>query len=99
MSAGADVGRALEGSGWFAVRCMFSIGAFSAPRARGYEERITLWRAGSFEAAVEMAEAEASQYAATVPDLETEYLGLAQALRLFDDPDHGAEVFSLMRRG
>lgn len=58
-----------------------------------YEERITIWRAKSFEEAIEKAEMEAKEYA----DPDAEYTGLAQAFNLFDeDLQEGAEVFSLM---
>jgi hypothetical protein len=76
---------------WFSVRCLFRLNA-EAPAT--YEERITLWRASSPEEAVTLAEAEASEYAA---DVTGEYLGLAQAYSLADEPGHGAELFSLLR--
>ena len=41
---------------------------------------------------------EAREYAATIPEAPDTYLGLAQAYRLVDEPGHGAEVFSLIRR-
>ncbi len=74
----------------YGVRCIFKW------RDRPeYEERVTVWRAKSFEAAVERAEAEAKQYAA---DIDFEYLGLAQAfdLKAVQIKD-GSEVFSLIR--
>ena len=77
--------------GWYSVRCVFQGGA-DIPNT--YEERMTLWRAGSFDAAVARAEAEAAGYAAEVG---LTYLGFAQAYHLFDEPGHGAEVYSLMR--
>ena len=79
---------------WFSVRCLFRHGDAL------YEERITLWRARDFEQAIELAEAEALRYSQDVtgPDLPTEYVELAQAYALDDDPSvHGAEVFSLIR--
>ncbi|NYJ75631.1 hypothetical protein [Allobranchiibius huperziae] len=59
-----------------------------------YEERITLWRATDMDAAIELAKAEALEYAA---DLDGEYTGLAQANQLSDEMEPGAGVFSLMR--
>jgi len=47
-----------DGADWFAVRCILRIPAIGA-----YEERITLWRAGSFEDAVALAESEVEEYA------------------------------------
>jgi hypothetical protein len=81
---------------WFAVRCVFRQGWPSDAEA-AYEERITLWQALSAEAAIERAEQEALEYAATMGDTQDEYLGLAQAYQLFDAPEDGAELFSLIR--
>ncbi|MFF0271126.1 DUF4288 domain-containing protein [Kribbella sp. NPDC004536] len=80
---------------WYAVRCVFRSGRTAGADFAAYEERITLWRADSFEGAIERAEAEAIEYASLgAPD---EYLGLAQAYRLADAPGDGAEIFSLIR--
>jgi hypothetical protein len=72
---------------WFAVRHVIK-------NEDAYEERITLWRADSFEDAVARAEAEAAEYAWE----GTEPLQLYQAYLLPDEPGDGAEVFSLIRR-
>jgi hypothetical protein len=84
-------------SGWYAVRCVFSVE--SPPRIGGqiYEERVTLWQASTADEAIERAETEARQYAAAIEDSPSMYLGVAQSFRLFDSPGDGAEVFSLMR--
>lgn len=88
-------------SGWFAVRCLFR--SNWPPPAKPfdghcYEERITLWQAGSAQEAITKAEAEALDYAAVIEEAPSEYLGLAQSYALYDSPDHeGAEVFSLIR--
>lgn len=75
---------------WFTVRCVLHHRDLDA-----YEERITLWRADDFRAAIARAEDEARDYAS---DSETaEYTGLAQAYELSDPPVDGAEVFSLIR--
>jgi hypothetical protein len=84
--------------GWYAVRCVFDGRVIAEARglpegAHTYEERITLWNAGSFDEAVALAEAEARDYEG---DLSV-YVGLAQAFQLFEPPGHGAEIFSLMR--
>jgi hypothetical protein len=81
-----------EATGWFSVRCVFR---FPDGCGGTYEERITLWRATDFADAVTLAEAEAESYAATF--VGAEYVGLAQAYALDDEPVHGAEIFSLMR--
>jgi hypothetical protein len=75
---------------WYGVRCVFG-----ASRTSSYEERITLWRADSFESAVELAERDANEYAQTC---ELEYLGLAQAYQIEgENLENGSEVFSLVR--
>jgi hypothetical protein len=73
---------------WFGVRCIFH-----DPEGT-YEERITLWRADTFDEAVAMAEQEAVEYAA---DVGSQFLGFAQAYVMPDAPGPGAEVFSLLR--
>jgi hypothetical protein len=82
-------------TGWFTVRCIFELDPDgpheSEPRC--YEERITLWQAGGFDDAIALAEADAHDYAASVG---SRYLGLAQCSKA-DRPEHGAELFSLMR--
>ena len=86
-----------EPQDWFAVRCVFRLGEdWPADEAHEvlYEERITLWLAGSIDDAIALAEAEATQQAA---DVDAEYVGFARAYQLFDQPVHGAEVFSLLR--
>ena len=61
-----------------------------------FEERVTLWRAGSFEEALRYAETESREYAELV---NGQYLRLAQAFHLSDSPEsQGAEIFSLIRR-
>lgn len=79
---------------WFAVRCIFAETRPEAPTR--YEERITIWRAASFDEAVIRAEKDAQDYA---KNLEQDYLGLAQAFHLFveEAPADGDEVFSLIR--
>lgn len=78
-------------TGWYAVRCVFRWG----PPHDTYEERVTLWRAGSFDEATAMAEHEAAEY---VADRPFEYLELAQTYRLADDTiESGMEIFSLLR--
>lgn len=81
---------------WYSVRCVFQTpeeGGFS------YEERVTLWRAESFDHAIGVTEAEASHYAEDVSCeiSRTKYVGLAQSYWLTDELGHGAEVFSLIR--
>ncbi|NBE84462.1 hypothetical protein [Micromonospora rubida] len=78
---------------WFSVRCVFRLGV--DPTSQLYEDRLTLWRAQGFDQAIALAEDEALRYAAEQPGID--FVGLAQAYWLFDEPGHGAEVFSLVR--
>jgi hypothetical protein len=82
---------------WFGVRCVFELDpeAGADTDLRVFEERGTVWQARSFGAAIELAEAGATDYAATV---DAKYLGLAQAYRVDAVPTHGAEVFPLIRQ-
>jgi hypothetical protein len=73
--------------GWYSVRCVFTLGDGM------FEERITLWQAGSPDEAIALAEAEATEYAHGVG----RFLGLAQSFEMFDEPRPGAEVYSLIR--
>ncbi|HEX8627786.1 MAG TPA: nucleotidyltransferase domain-containing protein [Catenuloplanes sp.] len=85
-----------DGRHWFSVRCLFGHGGGPTGHEErvGYEERVTMWRAVDFAEAVALAEGEALDYAA---DTGSRYLGLAQAYHLADEPEHGAEVYSLIR--
>ncbi|BCJ48047.1 hypothetical protein GCM10010168_24070 [Actinoplanes ianthinogenes] len=73
---------------WYCVRAVFAFDGV-------YEERMTLWQAADFTAAITLAGQEASTYAAELDG--GEFTGLLQAYALDDRPGHGAEVFSLMR--
>jgi hypothetical protein len=84
---------------WCAVRCIF-VNPSSAPPSEPntYEERITLWRAQSFEEAIERAERDAAEYAEALAPCE--YTGSAQAYHLPHDGapvGDGTEIFSLTR--
>ncbi len=59
-----------------------------------YEERITLWHTHSPDEAIERAEADAVDYC---DGIDATYCGLAQSFRLFEGPEDGAEIFSLIR--
>jgi hypothetical protein len=74
---------------WFAVRHVVRNG-------RAFEERITLWSADSFNAAIETARREAERYAKL--DASWVLLDLFQAYEVGDDEfADGSEVFSLIR--
>lgn len=64
----------VESSGWYGVRCVFQHGPADI-EGTSYEERVTLWRAASFDEAIESAEQEARQYADDLGDVT--YLDLA----------------------
>jgi hypothetical protein len=80
----------------YSVRCIFRWQSRpDQKRMYLYEERITLWLAGSIDEAIALAEEEAEIYAS---DGE-EYLGYCQAYAMSDDIDEsGVEVFSLLRQ-
>jgi len=86
----------IESLQWYAVRCVFRFDA-AGDHESSYEERITLWHARNADEAIERAEADAEHYAAETAESPGEYLGLAQAYWLFDEPGDGAEVFSMFR--
>jgi hypothetical protein len=94
---------------WFAVKTLFRSEALGKPAARDsaydstvslVEERVVLFKARTFEAAIKAAEAEARRYAAhrhVNPYGQrwvTRYLGACDAFELFDRPGEQAEVFS-----
>jgi hypothetical protein len=78
---------------WYAVRSLFQV---PGEPGGAYEERITLWRAGSVEEALEKAGAESREYAEFAG---ARYLpDFGQAYHLADTPPRdGTEVFSLIR--
>lgn len=87
---------------WYAVRCVFEWKPARKGKRRLYEERITLWRASSFDEAIAKAEAEAKEYvedAAERGPVPARYLSFAQAYRMneWDELGEGVEVFSMMR--
>lgn len=82
---------------WFAVRCVFATG-WPTDSPQAYEERITLWRAATFDQAIEKAEADALEYARGIEEAPDTYLGIAQAYKFDGPPGEGVEVFSLIRR-
>lgn len=79
----------------YSVRCIFHWQPREGQQLRNlYEERVTLWTAPSIDSAIEMAEADALEYASD----GDEYLGISQAYVLYDEVDaSGIEVFSLLR--
>ncbi|MBK6018273.1 hypothetical protein JHN45_45255 [Streptomyces sp. MBT53] len=75
---------------WYGVRCVFRNRELGV-----YEERVTLWRAASFDEAIGRGESEAREYCADLDGVE--FTDFAEAYRMDDEPGEGAEVFSLMR--
>lgn len=75
---------------WFSVRCLFK-----DSETQSYEERITLWRAHTFDEAISFAETEAEKYTEALDGVS--YVGLAQGFSLATQPAHGSEIFSLIR--
>jgi hypothetical protein len=92
----SDRGMGVGSMGWYSVRCIFQLNGIRADDSP-YEERITLWRADDFDAAIALAENEALDY---IEDTDWAYLGLAQCFYLGDDVTQilqGTEVYSLIR--
>lgn len=80
---------------WFGVKTLYQLEEKSVtPGLHCYEERITIWKAESFEEAIEMASLEAQEYAENHHGM---YLGFCQAFEMYNDPQDGAEVYSIMR--
>jgi len=79
----------------YSVRCLFRWEPRDGQRKKHlYEERITLWQAGSADEAIEAAEREALTYAGE----NSEYLDTCQSYSLFDPiAASGVEIFSLLR--
>jgi hypothetical protein len=78
---------------WYSARCVIGYGVDPVT----YEERITLWRAASFEDAIARAGQEVATYASVVGGVP---LDLVQAYALDADDGtlaDGIEVFSLLR--
>src|SRR3954462_770142 len=81
---------------WYSVKCLFH----HPTRKSGdedflYEERITLWKASSFEEAHRFAEEEAHKYASEAKCL---FVGSTDSFHLFEEGlSPGAEVYSTMR--
>ncbi len=80
----------------YTVKCLFKWKRLvNCKKKYMYEERITLWRAKSFEKAIAKAEKEALQYAKAI---DAKYLGFAQAYWMCDKhKSSGIEVYSLVR--
>ena len=73
---------------WFSVRCLLQ-------HDGGFEERMTLWRALSFEAARAEAEDESQLYGHLVG---ARHVGVVGSFCLAEDsPGQGSELFSLRR--
>ena len=74
---------------WFGVRCIFHW-----EDTNSFVERITIWEARDFDAAVMMAEQDAEEYA---EEDGSTFLGFAQVFVMNGPPGQGAEVFALAR--
>ncbi len=85
-------------STWYSVRCVLQSGkSYIEELPFLYEERITVWEAGSERQACAMAVTEAKEYAEAIEDDPDEYVGLAQCFPLSAPPEHGRVIFSLRR--
>lgn len=82
---------------WYAVRCLLGQAGTELVGSEAgwlYEERVTLWQAAGEDAAVELAEADATRYGT---DMDVSYLGFAQAYRVEGEPRSGSELMAMMR--
>ena|SRR5688572_11687585 len=81
---------------WIAVRCLFSHPQRASDAELNlYEERITLWRAGSFKEAYAMADADALVYALEENCI---FVRSTDAFHLFEESIRsGSEIWSVMR--
>lgn len=80
-----------EPKAWYSVRTFYRWLTWDN---RPYEERVVLFRARSFDEAIELAERESSEYAR---ESDFEVLDLVQAYRISDGDEEvgaGTEVFS-----
>jgi hypothetical protein len=72
--------------GWYGVRHVIKWGG-RVENGNSYEERVTLWRADSFEDAIHRAETEAAEHVEILGDGEV--LDVFQAYLVTDDPGSG----------
>ena len=79
---------------WFSVRSHYRFVGLDDGRDV-FEERVVLFEARDDEDAVAMADQEAAEYAERVGPCEV--LPLLQSYALVDEPQSGAEIYSLMR--
>jgi hypothetical protein len=81
---------------WYSVRCLFHHPTRQKPGEDFlYEERITLWRAPSFQEAHRLAEEEARQYAI---EADCVFVDSTDSFHLFDEEiSQGSEIYSVMR--
>jgi Domain of unknown function (DUF4288) len=80
---------------WFGAKTVYRHPALERePGASCYEERVVLICASDEDEALELAEAEAAQYA---DGADTRFLGYTNVFRIDDAIGPGAEVFSIMR--
>ena len=76
---------------WFGVRTVFLHTDFEETT---YEERVTIHRAISLDAAIANGESCAAKYESEA----TRYLGYISAFEIHDEIGEGSEVYSLMRK-
>jgi hypothetical protein len=85
-----------ESQPWFTVRCLFSHpGRVKDGDGNLYEERVTLWKCGSWDEAFRLARLEAETYAREGGAV---LIDTTDAFHQFDTVcGHGTEVWSVMR--
>lgn len=79
---------------WYSVKCVFVFEGTDSECLYRYEERITVWKAFSFDDAIEIAENEARKYESLTG---AKYAGYSMTFHMYTDPAEGKEVFSIIR--
>jgi len=80
---------------WYGVRTVYEVPFESDTAAHVYEERVVVFRAPDFDAAIALAESEAASFCEVTG---SRYLGYLDCFHIADDAiGHGTEVYSLMR--
>jgi len=79
---------------WYSCKCIFSSTRDDTDCEFTYEERITLWNASDADAAIQLAEKEAKEYA---KKNSVSYSGFCTSYQLPLQPGEGAEIYSIIR--
>ena len=82
---------------WYAAQCIFLHSGTKRGPKRMYEERVVLFRAASFDGALEDAEKEAKDYCRDLDGCK--FVGCVDVFHIYDGKiGSGTEIFSAMQR-